>query len=205
MAQRVVTSPRKQPHQQRAQDTVEALLEATARVLCEHGYDRASTNRIAQQAGVSIGSLYQYFPSKEALVAALIDRQAEREFEVARAKMVEVAGAPLRVAVRELCEASLAAHSVNPKLHKVLFEQVPRLGRLRKLLDLQNRAEQLLCAYLEARREEIRPKNLELAVFILVQAVEATTHCAALERPDLLRDRRLLDELCELVVRYLAK
>jgi len=64
------TSPRKKPRQERSVATVEVILDATARVLCSTGYDRASTNRIAMSAGVSVGSLYQYFPSKEALVAA---------------------------------------------------------------------------------------------------------------------------------------
>src|SRR3954466_5834980 len=72
------TNPRRRPRQARAQATVEAIVRATARVLVEEGYDRASTNRIAQAAGVSIGSLYQYFPSKEALVAALVESHVER-------------------------------------------------------------------------------------------------------------------------------
>ena len=52
--------------------TVEAILDATARVLVREGYARTSTNRVAAVAGVSIGSLYQYFPNKESLVAALV-------------------------------------------------------------------------------------------------------------------------------------
>jgi AcrR family transcriptional regulator len=73
MARKPATNPRKSASQERSRLTVEALLEATARVLMKDGYDRASTNKIAAVAGVSIGSLYQYFPSKEALVAAVID------------------------------------------------------------------------------------------------------------------------------------
>jgi AcrR family transcriptional regulator len=64
MPRRPRTTPRKKPRQQRSQDTVECILDATARVLCATGYDRASTNRVAMAAGVSVGSLYQYFPSK---------------------------------------------------------------------------------------------------------------------------------------------
>ena len=68
------TSPRKSATQERSRATVDALLSATARVLVKEGYDRASTNKVAEAAGVSIGSLYQYFPSKEALVSAVIQR-----------------------------------------------------------------------------------------------------------------------------------
>src|SRR5262249_10311657 len=71
-------SPRKEPKQERSQGRVDAISTATSRVLVNLGFDRASTSRIAETAGVSIGSLYQYFPNKKSLVAALIERQVER-------------------------------------------------------------------------------------------------------------------------------
>ena len=83
-ARKLQTNPRKSASQERSRSTVDALLEATARVLVKEGYDRASTNRIAEVAGVSIGSLYQYFPNKEALVAAVIDRHTEQVSQVTR-------------------------------------------------------------------------------------------------------------------------
>lgn len=64
------TSPRKLPQQDRSRMTVEAILEATTHILTEEGYDKANTNRIAERAGISIDSLYQYFPNKESLMAA---------------------------------------------------------------------------------------------------------------------------------------
>src|SRR6516164_9371104 len=102
MARRPRTSPRKTASQQRSRLTVDALIEATARVLTRDGYDRASTNRIAAVAGVSIGSLYQYFPSREALVAAVIDRHVHEMFQVVRDALVKVATRPIEVAAREL-------------------------------------------------------------------------------------------------------
>src|SRR6202167_6846461 len=98
------TSPRKKPRQQRSQATVECILDATARVLCTTGYDRASTNRVAMAAGVSVGSLYQYFPSKEALVAALVDRHVEQMTSLVTRKLAEVASAPLDEAVCTMIE-----------------------------------------------------------------------------------------------------
>jgi len=77
MYRQVRTTPRKQPRQERSKATVDTILEATARVLIKHGYDGLTTNAVAQLAGVSIGSLYQYFPNKEALVAGLIGRHLE--------------------------------------------------------------------------------------------------------------------------------
>ena len=91
MARAVPTNPRKSASQKRSQATVQALLDATARVLTREGYDRASTNRIAATAGVSVGSLYQYFPNKEALVAALVARH-NREMLDAAARGPEGSG-----------------------------------------------------------------------------------------------------------------
>ena len=96
------TSSKKDSLQKRSRATVEALVEATARVLRKEGYDRASTNKIAATAGVSIGSLYQYFPSKEALVAAVIERHTSRIIEVVRDTFLEVASRSIEIAMREL-------------------------------------------------------------------------------------------------------
>ena len=71
MQRQVRTTPRKRPRQDRSKATVDSILDATARVLVRHGFDGLTSNAVAEIAGCSIGSLYQYFPNKEALVAAL--------------------------------------------------------------------------------------------------------------------------------------
>src|SRR5215468_1795298 len=96
------TNPRRRPRQARAQATVDAIIQATARVLIEDGYDRASTNRIAQAAGVSIGSLYQYFPSKEALVSALVDEHVSRMLSVVERALGDGSPSDLPISTRRL-------------------------------------------------------------------------------------------------------
>lgn len=130
MARRPLTKPRKHASQDRSRATVDALIEATARILVKEGFDSASTNRIAEQAGVSVGSLYQYFPGKEALVAAVIERHNRDLMRVARGTLAKVEGQPLKRAVRTLVAAAMEAHRIDPKLHRVLAEQLPRTGRL---------------------------------------------------------------------------
>jgi AcrR family transcriptional regulator len=85
MRRRPLTKPRKVASQERARATVHALVDATARILVKEGFDKASTNRIAEVAGVSVGSLYQYYPGKEALVAAVIDRHNRETYALFRA------------------------------------------------------------------------------------------------------------------------
>jgi len=206
MARRPLTSPRKYASQARSRATVDALVEATARILVREGFDRASTNHIAEVAGVGIGSLYQYFPSKEALVAAVIDRHNRKIMQVVRAALTEVTAQPIEQAVRKMVATAIEAHRIDPKLHRVLAEQIPRTGRLKHIeaFDRENYA--IVRAYLEAHSDQLRSVDLGLAAFVCVTAIEALSHTAVLHRPDMLSDEAvgtLVDEVTRLVVRYL--
>ncbi len=203
MARRPATVPRKNATQERSKATVDALLAATARVLVRDGYDHASTNKIADAAGVSIGSLYQYFPSKEALVAAVIERHIGEMMDVVRASLLRVAALPLREAARELVAVMIEAHRIEPKLHRVLVEQIPRVGNMEHIERVDEEAMTLVRAYLEAHRDEINVDDIEMAAFLAVSCVEAMTHVAVLRRPELLSEPRFIDEVAALVVRYL--
>ena len=199
------TKPRKSPSQQRSQLTVAALLKATAHILVKEGYESASTNRIAAAAGVSIGSLYQYFPSKEALVAAVVDRHMQEMLELLRAAVERVREQPVEVATRELVRVMIDAHRVDPRLHRALVEQVPRVGRLENVRAIDREAYTLIRAYLEAHRDELRVADLDVASFVCVATVEALTHAAVVNRPEVLSDKSgvFAEEVTRLVVGYL--
>lgn len=206
MAPRPLTKPRKRACQDRSRATVDALIEATARVLVREGFDRASTNRIAETAGVSVGSLYQYFPSKEALVAAVIDRHKQEILQVIRGALAEVATQPMEQAVRKLVGAAIKAHRIDPKLHRVLAEQIPRMGKLENVEAFNRETYALFGAYLESRSNELRVTDLKLATFVCVTSIEALTHTAVLHHSEILTDEAietLIDEATRLVVRYL--
>jgi AcrR family transcriptional regulator len=208
MARRARTTPRKTACQQRSRATVDALVEATARVLIKEGYDRASTNKIAAVAGVSIGSLYQYFPSKEALVAAVIDRHGQVVSQAVRNAAIRVAGHPVESAVREFVSLGIEAHRVDPRLHRVLAEEVPRIGRLQNVEANVRDSFTLARAYLEAHRDELDTADLDMAAFIAVSTVEALTHAAVIHRPEMLagdRAQSFVDEVTRLLVGYLRK
>jgi AcrR family transcriptional regulator len=206
MARRPLTIPRKHAAQERSRATVDALVEATARILVREGFDKASTNRIAEKAGVSIGSLYQYFPTKEALVAAVIDRHNADLMQIVRGALAEIAALPVKEAVRRLVAVALDAHRVDPGLHRVLAEQIPRTGRLEKVATFNREYYALFRAYLEDHRDELRISDLELAAYVCITSIEALTHTAVLHRSEMLSDdgaRRLVDEATRLIVRYL--
>lgn len=195
------TTPRKLPQQDRSKVTVDAILTATARILTQEGYDRATTNRIAELAGVSIGSLYQYFPSKEALVISLAEHHVNTMMEMIESKLKDLFNAPIEVVLHELVKACIAAHAIDPMLHKVLNEQVPRINNT----NAEERVTALLRAYLELHRNQIQPQNIDLAVLIVERTVEALTHTAVIDRPELLSDGQLEQEITNLLLSYLGE
>jgi AcrR family transcriptional regulator len=206
MARKPSTHPRKHAAQARSRATVDALVEATARILVREGYDKASTNRIAEVAGVGIGSLYQYFPGKEALVAAVIDRHNETTMRLVRATLAEVAPLPLAQAVRRLVAMAIQAHRIDPRLHRVLAEQIPRTGRLENVESFNREAHAGFRAYLEAHRDELRMADLDLATYMCANTIEAISHNAVLHGPTKLTDEAaavLVEETTRMVVGYL--
>jgi AcrR family transcriptional regulator len=206
MARRPLIKPRKVASQERSRATVDALVEATARILVKEGFDKASTNRIADVAGVSIGSLYQYFPGKEALVAAVIERHQQEIMQTVRGELAEVLAQPVEKAVRQLITVAVKAHRVDPRLHRVLAEQIPRVGRLEKLETFSRENYALFRVYLEGHRDELRVDDLDLASFVCVTSIEALTHNAVLHHSRFLADETmeaLIDEGARLVTGYL--
>jgi AcrR family transcriptional regulator len=207
MPRKPLTSPRKKASQDRSRALVDTLVEATARILVKEGFDKASTNRIAEKAGVSVGSLYQYFPGKEALVAAVMERHNKELMKVVRGALAEVATLPTEQAVRKLVATAIEAHRIDPKLHRVLAEQIPRTGKLEHIETFNRENYALFKAYLEAHSKEFRAVDLGLAAFVCVTSIEALTHTAVLHHSEMLADKAAVDALVEeatrLVVRYL--
>jgi AcrR family transcriptional regulator len=200
----VRTTPRKQPRQGRSKTTVDTILEATAKVLVRRGFDHLSTNAVADAAGVSIGSVYQYFPNKEARVAALLERHLDDRNAEVFAELARVATLPIGEAVRAVIELAIRAHSVDPELHRVLIEQVPRVGRLARLRELEASTHAVVSSLLVARRHELDIRDVEITAFVLVSAIEAIVHRAVVFHPEHLGDPRLVDEATRLVTRYLG-
>lgn len=169
--------PRRAPRQARSQRTVDVLLTATARVLVARGWAGTTTNHVAERAGVSVGTLYEYFPGKEALVAALVERHlVEAEAQLgALAASVMAGGVPtLEALVRAIVAAMIELHVAAPRLHRVLFEEVPHPPAVRRRVRAMEDAHARALAALLPRLVPLRTPALTARV--VVELLEALTH-----------------------------
>ncbi len=201
-AKRPAARARKAPKQARSRELVETILTAAARVFVRRGYAHATTNRIAEAAGVSVGSLYQYFPSKDAIAVELLRRYRARLLELVAGHLATIEATSLAEAVRALLVALLRAEGIDPALHRVLIEQVLRTDARAELLGFEERLEHLLAEVLARTATVVRARDVEIASFVVVRVVLAMIHAVVVDRPTLDRER-VADELTRLVVGYL--
>jgi AcrR family transcriptional regulator len=184
--------------QARSRTTVEAILTATARILVERGYAKTTTVAVAERAGVSVGSLYQYFPGKDALIAALLERHMAGAVQMMeRATTPGRAGRSLADDVDAQMGALLAAKTANPRLAIALKAQVPMRRGFPSMRALLARIERLVRGSLEEHRAGRR--RSDLAAFLLVSAVDGVLSAVIEQRRDLLEGERLRSALVQLM------
>jgi AcrR family transcriptional regulator len=191
---------RKRPLQARAQATVEAVLEATLQVLRKEGMGGLNTTKVAQRAGVSVGTLYQYFPDKQSLVMALTVDYAERIVGAIAAAGRGLTGQPLHVALPAMIEAVV----------RVKREHLPLTLALREALSaatsdtVMREANRSLLGVVQALLEEGVPglRDSALKARVLISAIEGPISFAMLESPKLLHDEAFTAELVALARGY---
>ena len=195
---------RKWPKQQRAKATVEAILDGTVRVLEQEGSDAATTSRIAEVAGVSVGTLYQYFANRDAILDALQDREFERAGEMMTRVLARGSYASDHERARAVIEGLLELHSAAPTLHRLLVVEGLRFTPTERVQAFDMRIITMIRGFLMLASSRIRRKNLDAAAFVVFQAVRASMLACLLERPAGVDAATLVDEITDLVLRYLA-
>jgi AcrR family transcriptional regulator len=193
--------PRKQPRQARSRALVDAVVEATEKVLAEEGADSLTTTRVAEVAGVSVGSLYQYYPSKESLIAAVIERRIEDDVRWMDTVLPQLAGQPLRVIVRQCLERTVAVFRAETALYRAILTSMEDVARHDVVAGMVAEGTRRFAEMLG--RMPIAPGSAERAAWIVVTALVAVVRTAARERPALLDDPALIDDLERMTVRYL--
>ncbi len=199
--------PRKRPVQHRSKATVDVIIHAAAQVFEAHGYSAGTTNRIAVRAGVSIGTLYQYFPSKEAIAVALLEQHIadtdHRLHEWVGHMVVEQHG--LCEALHDYVTGMLEMHSGNPRLQHILLEETPLPERVHQaLLEAERHAAKTVAGLLRLY-PDVRRVCLEHAGFLVVQTVESLTHRFAAHPDEQFIPRTtFVDEVVTMLVAYLT-
>jgi AcrR family transcriptional regulator len=197
-------APRRPPRQKRSEETIAVLLEATERVFARDGFAQATTNRIAEVAGVSIGTLYHYFPTKESLVEALVHRMWAAELRLLFERAVVLDG-PLPDAIRALVHALCEAVAQRDVIVRRWYAEAPHLGRVEFGLELADQATAMVRVALEHRRDQVRPRDLPFAADFVVKMALAAVRTAARDWPAQLQSGQLEDEVTDLLTRYLVK
>jgi len=183
---------------------VDTILEAAGHVLAERGYAGTNTNLVADRAGVSVGSVYQYFPNKDSLVVALHERHAVHMYQVIDAVLNNSGRKSLRSQIESMIRAMLAAHLVEPKLHKVLEQEFPFFDAPESEnpsdLSIARRVKLLLTEY----KDSIVPDNLDLATWVVLRITESMVHAAVIDPPPHLSFSDIEKAIADSVLGYLG-
>lgn len=189
---------------------VERIVVAGRTVLVSDGYDAFSTNRVAETAGISPGSLYQYFDDKTAILDVVVDRYTEETAERVAAALSErmfasgwhASAQDLAANVRGVVDALVSALEADRELLRVVTEELP-LTRSRPRRDaLERRVTELVATFLAARPGQSRRPRPSISTWLTVLAIETLVTRWVLDQPNLSRDE-LLDEIVALVDGYL--
>ena len=179
------------------------LLDATERVVSKKGFHAATTNHIARAAGVSIGTLYHYFPTKEALVAAVVHRMWQSELIAVMEHARAFEEAPLADAIRLAVRALVAEVGRKIALYRSWYSEASHLGELATGLAMTDQAVAFVRSVLEAKRSEVRPRDLGFAADLVVKTALAMARTGARDYEAQVKSGELADELADMLTRYL--
>ncbi|MDH0648120.1 TetR/AcrR family transcriptional regulator [Pseudomonas sp. GD03858] len=175
--------PRKVPTQARSRMMVETILKTTATMVVKHGYAGTNTNLVAERAGVSVGSVYQYFPNKDALIAALYERHAQAVNQIILdvAERQEVADLPSHITL--LVRGLLQLHLQEPELHRMLDKDFAFLSN--GASEHQARITHSMECLLQRWRHRLALGNLQSAAWLTAQMIMSMVKAYTLEAPQI--------------------
>ena len=193
---------RKRPVQQRSNHTVETILATVERILEREGIERLTTGHVAERAGFSVGTVYQYFPNKHAMISALADQGQQRAQDAMGAEASRAAPCSLETVARIVVRGTLRCHSeFADKVYAMIISRFDR-----REFDHVKERHEVFAGFVhgvltEFAAQEIRPLNQQ-ACFILVSALLGPIQCAFLGDPSHAWSPEFEDELVHLFITY---
>lgn len=200
-------APRRMPRQARSTETLERILDAAARVFSDHGYAAGTTNRIAAEASMSIGSLYQYFPNKDAILVALARRHMCDTTERLRQAFIVHAGSQgsdVVAVIVAVIDTMVDVHAADADLHQVVFGQAPRPAELAaELAAIEQELVTVVSSFLGDAGATDAEHFADVAR-IAVATVESLVHRMVATRQPPMDTARFRDELVAMVTGYVT-
>jgi AcrR family transcriptional regulator len=166
----VAFEPRKTPVQARSTVTVEAISEATIQVLLRHGAERLTTTRVAQRAGVSVGTLYQYYPNKQSLLFAVLENHLDNVMARVEAACESACHKPLAEMIREMVEAFVDAKMKRADISVALYQVSADVGGPALLKRISQRSRKAVEAMLQTAQDIKAPPD-KFAIDIMLAAM----------------------------------
>ncbi|MCP5019901.1 MAG: TetR/AcrR family transcriptional regulator [Ketobacter sp.] len=194
---------KKSPRQARSKATVEAIIQASAQLLEEEGYAALTTNGVAERAGVSIGSVYEYFPGKEAIVAAVATQLVEVSLQKMQAALLSVEDMDLEPAMRSWIYSLYAVSRDQHRLLKVLLFQVPFIHKVPAVEGLRTELFRLALVGASKTREHLFITPSRESLYLITTMTGSTLLQLAIMPPPGLQVEAIIDELAHKMVQWL--
>lgn len=201
---RAAPSRRRRPSQERSLELVNRLVEATAQVLEEVGPQGTSTNKIAARAGVAIGSIYQYFPNKEALIDALIEDRLQRMEALSAERLEALSANSFPEAAEAMLRAAIAFHEAEPALAVLLASRIAMPRPTERDRELYQRVLAMASSYLLTRAEALDVGDVEIAAAISGRVVGSFAPWIALSVTDPDERERYITEVVRMLVCWIG-
>ncbi len=195
--------PRKRPSQDRSKVTVEAVFEATLQVLERDGYARLTTTRIAERAGISVGSLYQYFPNKRTLLAELLRSHMRRIVDAVASAADDTCGQLMEVRIRAIVSAFVSIKREHVRASRALHAVFADLNISSLAAPELQRAQSIAAEVVRSHCEQIGA-DPELAALILVSGLEGPVTQLVMTAPEALMNPQLVVHLQAAALGYLS-
>jgi AcrR family transcriptional regulator len=196
--------PRKTPVQARSQVTVDAVLEATIQVLLVDGAQKLTTTRVAERAGVSVGTLYQYFPQKQALLFAVLARHLEHVANAVETTCERHKRKPLAVMVKALVHAFIDAKTLRVEESTALYRVAAVLNATELIAAISARSQKAVSAML-ASATDVHFADLSTVTFVFLSAMVGPTRAVFEGNAPAKMERLLKGQLVLLCLGYLER
>lgn len=195
--------PRREPQQARAQQTVDVVFEGMIDAIARHERGDPTVQFIADRAGVSVGSIYQYFPTKASLVNGLLRFHLRARMDELEAALESAAGLPAEQAAERLVAGLLAEKHARSKLEAGLTRYFMRAGDVATLTEMDERMLGLVRRFIASLGDQVRAVDLDTAAFLVSNALRSAVLLSVLQKPERLASEGFKRELVYLVVSYL--